>query len=111
MTDPLTLVFMALSAVTSGLLFLFRQLMVEKDRSFTRLENDCAKSLQDVKEDNQWLKGQLEDAQRNQLGTLNVMSEAVKTQGIGVKTMEVGIQAILGLLQTTVEPRNPRAER
>jgi hypothetical protein len=98
-TDPLTLVFMALTAVTSTLLYVFRQWMEDKNKSFDRLEKDCEKKVEDIKEDNRWLKSQLQDTQSNQMGTLNVMSEAVKTQGIGVK-------AILDLLQAV-----PRIER
>jgi hypothetical protein len=98
-TDPLTLVFMALTAVTSTLQYVFRQWMEDKNKSFDRLEKDCEKKVEDIKEDNRWLKSQLQDTQSNQMGTLNVMSEAVKTQGIGVK-------AILDLLQAV-----PRIER
>jgi hypothetical protein len=98
-TDPLTLVFMALTAVTSTLLYVFRQWMEDKNKSFDRLEKDCEKKVEDIKDDNRWLKSQLQDTQSNQMGTLNVMSEAVKTQGIGVK-------AILDLLQAV-----PRIER
>jgi hypothetical protein len=113
MTDPLTLVFMALSAVTSGLLFLFRQLMVEKDKSFTRLENDCEKSQTDIKEDNKWLRGQLEELQRNQMSTLNVISKAIDTQGVGVNIIGTGVQSILDMLKSTMRERDrgPGPER
>lgn len=104
MTDPLTLVFAALSAVTSGLLFLFRQLMVEKDKSYERLENDCEEAKKDFKADLAWLRGQLDETQKSQIATLNVISRAVETQGIGV-------QAILELLQATVDPNTPRSQK
>jgi hypothetical protein len=99
-TDPLTLVFMALSAVTSGLLFLFRQLMVEKDKSYDRLEKDCEKSTDDLREDNKWLKGQLAELQNNQIATLSVISKAIDTQGTGIALIGTGVKSILDSLQS-----------
>lgn len=104
MTDPLTLVFMALSAVTSALVVLFRQLMVEKDKSYDRLEEQCEQAKTDFKTESGWLREQLAQTQNSQVATLNVISKAVETQGMGVK-------AILDLLQSTVNPGTPRLER
>lgn len=111
MTDPLTLVFMALSAVTSTLLYVFRQWMVEKDKSYDRLEKDCETSIQDIKGDNKWLKEQLEEAQRNANGTLAVISKAVDTQGVGVKALETQGRAILEILQAAIQQRSTGTER
>lgn len=110
-TDALTLVFMALSAVTSALVVLFRQLMVEKDKSYDRLETDCETSVKDLKEDNRWLRGQLEELQRNQMSTLSVISKAIDTQGAGVTIIGTGVKSILDLLQAMRHFPDPRSER
>lgn len=118
MTDPLTLVFMALSAMTSALLFVFRQWMVENDRGYSRLEDQCNDAKAEFKAEATWLKEQLALTQTSQVATLNLIAKAVETQGLGVaaiiKAVEVqgaDIKAILERLDEKVDPHTTRRER